>query len=63
MAKYTGTVLTNKGKELLTRAISGEVMVFTTVEIGKGILAPDIDKERLDSLVDTFNILSITSTT
>ncbi|WP_028857471.1 tail fiber protein [Psychrilyobacter atlanticus] len=61
MAKYTGTVLTNKGKKLLARAILGEVIVFTKVEIGEGILSPGTDKETLTSLVDSFKILSITS--
>ncbi len=63
MAKYTGTVLTNKGKELLARAILGETIVFTKVEIGEGILSPGADKESLTSLVESFKILSITSTT
>ncbi|WP_028856942.1 hypothetical protein [Psychrilyobacter atlanticus] len=61
MAKYTGTVLTNKGKELLARAILGEAIVFTKVEIGKGILPLGTDKEALTSLIDSFKILSITS--
>ena len=63
MAKYTGTVLTNKGKELLVRAILGEAIVFTKVEIGKGILSPGTDKESLTSLIDSFKVVSITSTT
>ena len=63
MAKYTGTVLTNKGKELLVRAILGEAIVFTKVEIGKGTLSPGTNKESLTSLIDSFKILSITSTT
>jgi len=62
MAKYTGTILTNKGKELLARAILGEVIVFTKVEIGKGIVSPGTNKENLTTLVDSFKILSITST-
>lgn len=62
MAKYTGTVLTNKGKELLTRAILGEVMVFTKVEIGKGIIPEGTNKEDLVSLIETFKTVSITST-
>ena len=62
MAKYTGTVLTNKGKELLVRAILGEAIVFTKVEIGKGILSPGTDKESLTSLIDSFKVVSITST-
>lgn len=62
MAKYTGTILTNKGKDLLARAILGEVIVFTKVEIGEGILPLGADKEILTNLVDSFKILSITST-
>lgn len=62
MAKYTGTILTSKGKDLLVRAILGEVIVFTKVEIGEGILPLGADKEILTNLVDSFKILSITST-
>jgi hypothetical protein len=62
MAKYTGTILTNKGKDLLARAILGEAIVFTKVEIGKGILPLGADKGILTTLVDSFKILSITST-
>jgi len=62
MAKYTGVILTNKGKELLSRAILGEVIVFTKVEIGEGVLLPGTDKEALTSLVNSFKSLSITST-
>jgi hypothetical protein len=62
MAKYTGNVLTNKGKELLVRAISaGEIITFTKVEIGKGTTI--VTKEELEALVDSFKVLSITSTT
>lgn len=63
MAKYTGVILTNKGKELLARAILGEAIVFTKVEIGQGVLSPGTDKEALTSLVNSFKSLSITSTT
>ncbi|UUV18057.1 tail fiber protein [Fusobacteria bacterium ZRK30] len=63
MAKYTGTILTNKGKELLARAILGEVITITKAEIGKGIIPEETNKEDLTSLVETFKTLSITSTT
>lgn len=62
MAKYTGNVLTNKGKELLARAIvSGEAITFTKVEVGKGTAVGV--KEELEALVNSFKVLSITSTT
>ncbi|UUV16927.1 tail fiber protein [Fusobacteria bacterium ZRK30] len=63
MAKYTGTILTNKGKELLARAILGEVITITKAEIGKGIIPEETNKEDLTSLIETFKTLSITSTT
>ena len=63
MAKYVGTILTNKGKELLARAVLGEVITFTKVEIGEGIIPEGTNKEDLLSPIETFKTLSITSTT
>jgi len=63
MAKYIGTILTKKGKDLLVRATLGEVITFTKVEIGKGIIPEGTIKEDLVSLIETFKTLSITSTT
>ncbi|MCS5421239.1 MULTISPECIES: hypothetical protein [Psychrilyobacter] len=63
MAKYIGTILTKKGKDLLVRAALGEVMTFTKVEIGKGIISQGSNKEDLVSLIESFKTLSITSTT
>ncbi len=61
MAKYTGNSLTNLGKDLLARAIvSGEIITFTKVELGKGTAIEN--NEELEGLVDTFKILPITST-
>lgn len=62
MAKYTGNILTNLGKDLLARAvIGGEVITFTKVELGKGVIAGG-NQEEFTELIDSFKVLPITST-
>ncbi|WP_319370612.1 phage baseplate protein [uncultured Ilyobacter sp.] len=64
MAKYTGIILTNKGKELLARAIiAQELITFTKVEIGSGDILPEELPEELTGLKGSFKVLNITSTT
>ncbi|ADO82802.1 phage baseplate protein [Ilyobacter polytropus] len=64
MAKYTGMILTNKGKELLARAIiAQELITFTKVEIGSGDIFPEELPEELTGLKVSFKVLNITSTT
>lgn len=64
MAKYTGMILTNKGKELLARAIiAQELITFTKAEIGNGDLLPEELPEELTGLKGSFKVLNITSTT
>ncbi len=64
MAKYTGMILTNKGKELLARAIiAQELITFTKAEIGNGDLLPEELPEELTVLKGSFKVLNITSTT
>jgi len=62
MAKYTGNILTNLGKDLLARAvIGGEVITFTKVELGKGVIGGG-SQEEFTELIDSFKVLPITST-
>jgi len=62
MAKYTGNILTNLGKDLLARAvIGGEVITFTKVELGKGVIVGG-SQEEFTELIDSFKVLPITST-
>ena len=64
MAKYTGMILTTKGKELLARAIiAQELITFTKVEIGSGDILPEELPEELTGLKSSFKVLNITSTT
>jgi hypothetical protein len=64
MAKYTGMILTNNGKELLARAIiAQELITFTKAEIGNGDLLPEELPEELTGLKGSFKVLNITSTT
>ena len=60
MASFNGFVLTNKGRELLAKAVAGETLTFTKMQIGDGTFTGDI--KTLTALVnkkDDFNINQI----
>ena len=60
MASFNGFVLTNKGRELLAKAVAGEQLTFTKMEVGDGTFTGDI--KTLTSLVskkEDFNINQI----
>lgn len=60
MASFNGFVLTNKGRELLAKAVAGEQLTFTKMEVGDGTFTGDI--KTLTALVskkDDFNINQI----
>lgn len=46
MAEFNGFILTNKGRELLTKAIAGEMLTFTKVSFGDGLYEGDIKEVR-----------------
>ena len=63
MASFNGFVLTNKGRELLAKAVAGETLTFTKMETGDGIFTGDV--KTLTVLVnkkDDFNINQIENT-
>ena len=62
MARYNGTKLTNAGKELLLRAINGEGLTFTKVQVGNGILSEGEIVEELSGLMQPFKDVSIAKT-
>jgi hypothetical protein len=60
MASFNGFVLTNKGRELLAKAVAGEQLTFTKMEVGDGTFTGDV--KTLTALVskkDDFNINQI----
>ena len=60
MASFNGFILTNKGRELLAKAVAGETLTFTKMQIGDGTFTGDI--KTLTALVnkkDDFNINQI----
>ena len=59
MARYNGTKLTNKGKALLLRAINGEKIIFSKVQIGNGILGDEESIEDLEGLKQPFKNVNI----
>ncbi|ACZ09362.1 Uncharacterised protein [Sebaldella termitidis] len=62
MASFNGFILTNKGRELLAKAVEGEQLTFTKMEVGDGTFTGDI--KTLTALVskkDDFNINQITN--
>ncbi len=58
MANFSGTIITNKGLNLLAKALQGAEIVFTRVALGDG-LWEGINPEHLDSLVSEKHSLPI----
>jgi hypothetical protein len=52
MADFTGTVLTQKGRNLLSKAQTGATLTFTKIKIGDGTWATGTDPTQLNDLVD-----------
>ena len=60
MASFNGFILTNKGRELLAKAVAGEQLTFTKMEVGDGTFTGDIKPlTALVSKKDDFNINQI----
>ena len=57
MASFNGFVLTNKGRELLAKAVAGEQLTFTKMEVGDGTFTGDI--RTLTALVNKKDDFSI----
>jgi hypothetical protein len=61
MADFTGTLLTQKGRNLLSKAQTGATLTFTKIKIGDGTWATGTDPTQLNDLVDPKLSLSIQS--
>ena len=48
MAEFSGFILTNKGRELLAKAVAGETLTFTKIGFGDGLYEGD-KKEALET--------------
>ncbi|MBX0311244.1 MAG: phage tail protein [Sulfurihydrogenibium sp.] len=59
MADFTGTVLTQKGRNLLSKAQTGATLTFTKIKIGDGTWATGTDPTQLNDLIDPKLSLSI----
>lgn len=57
MAEFNGFILTNKGRELLTKAIAGETLTFTKIGFGDGLC--EGDKKEVTELVGLKNTFPI----
>ena len=63
MAEFSGFVLTNKGRELLAKAVAGETLTFTKISFGDGLYEGDKKEiEELAGLKNTFFINQIKRT-
>ena len=63
MAEFSGFVLTNKGRELLAKAVAGETLTFTKISFGNGLYEGDKKEiEELTGLKNTFFINQIKKT-
>ena len=51
MADFNGTILTDKGRNLLAKALTGTALQFTKVSIGDGIWDENINPENLTDLI------------
>ena len=51
MADFNGTILTEKGRNLLAKALTGTELQFTKVQLGDGIWDENINPEQLTALV------------
>jgi hypothetical protein len=61
MADFTGTMLTVKGRNLLSKAQTGATLTFTKIKIGDGTWATGTDPTQLNDLVSTKLTLPIQS--
>lgn len=60
MAKFNGFILTEKGRELLAKGLSGETITFTKMAIGDGIsLTSERERTALVNQITTLPILNI----
>ena len=46
MAEFSGFILTNKGRELLAKAVAGETLTFTKIGNGDGLF--DGEKKEIE---------------
>jgi hypothetical protein len=65
MADFNGTVLTDKGRNLLSKSLTGTTLQFTKVALGDGVWGSSVNPENLNDLVSKkidlpINNLSIT---
>lgn len=65
MADFNGTVLTDKGRNLLSKSLTGTTLQFTKVALGDGVWDSSVNPENLDDLVSKkidlpINNLSVT---
>ena len=62
MAKFNGFILTEKGRELLAKGLSGETITFTKMAIGDGTsLTSERERTALVNQITTLPILNITA--
>ena len=60
MAKFNGFILTEKGRELLAKGLSGETITFTKMAIGDGTsLTSERERTALVNQITTLPILNI----
>lgn len=51
MADFNGTILTDNGRNLLSKALTGTALQFTKVSIGDGVWDSDVSPENLNDLI------------
>ena len=57
MAEFSGFILTNKGRELLAKAVAGETLTFTKISFGDGLY--EVDKKEIQELAGLRNVFFI----
>lgn len=59
MANFTGTIITNKGLNLLAKALQGTKLVFTRLALGDGVWQEPINPAEMNSLISEKKSLQI----
>lgn len=59
MANYGGTILTQLGRNLLAKALTGATLQFTKVQLGDGVWDSSVNPELMTALVHPTKDLSI----
>ena len=56
MADFNGTILTDKGRNLLSKALTGTELKFTKVSLGDGVWDDSVNPESLEDILSKMDL-------